>query len=50
MVQDEDKEEEDGDGKGTAKMVWVLALFVDATENDWKLQGTSIITSSQPFS
>jgi len=37
----EEEEEEDGEqGKGTAKKAWVMALFVDAEQKEWRFQRT----------
>jgi structural maintenance of chromosome 1 len=48
MAQDGDEEEEEADGEGTAKKAWVLAVFVDATENEWKFQRTCVVTLRNP--
>lgn len=42
MDQDEEEEEEegDGDGEGTAKKAWVLAVFQDGTNKEWRFQRT----------
>jgi len=33
-------EDEEGEGEGTAKKAWVLAVYVDAQEKEWKFQRT----------
>ena len=38
---EENGEEEDGElGEGTAKKAWVMALFVDAEQKEWRFQRT----------
>ncbi len=37
---EEDEEGEEQDGEGTAKKAWVLAVFIDASEKQWKFQRT----------
>ena len=37
----EEEDEEDGvQGEGTAKKAWVMALFVDAEQKEWRFQRT----------
>lgn len=43
MVQDEDEEQDEQDGEGTAKKAWVLAVFIDSTEKEWKFQRTCVV-------
>ncbi|KAF8802737.1 condensin complex subunit SMC1 [Phlegmacium glaucopus] len=39
--EEEEEEEEDGEqGEGTAKKAWVMALFVDAEQKEWRFQRT----------
>ena len=35
-----EQEEEEGEGEGTAKKAWVMALFVDAEQKEWRFQRT----------
>jgi structural maintenance of chromosome 1 len=40
-VEENGEEEEDGEqGEGTAKKAWVMALFVDAEQKEWRFQRT----------
>ncbi len=36
----EEEEEEEGEGEGTAKKAWVMAVYTDAEEKEWKFQRT----------
>lgn len=36
----QDEEEEGEEGEGTAKKAWVLAVYMDADEKEWKFQRT----------
>ena len=41
--EDEDENEEqqeEGEGEGTAKKAWVLAVYVDAEDTEWRFQRT----------
>ncbi len=38
VIQEEDLEE--GEGEGTAKKAWVLAVYQDADNKEWKFQRT----------
>jgi structural maintenance of chromosome 1 len=41
-AQEEEEEEEDevAEGEGTAKKAWVLAVYLDADDKEWKFQRT----------
>ncbi|EKM82180.1 hypothetical protein AGABI1DRAFT_36117 [Agaricus bisporus var. burnettii JB137-S8] len=49
MVQDEDEEQDEQDGEGTAKKAWVLAVFIDSTEKEWKFQRTISTTGASEY-
>lgn len=43
----EEEDEDDGvQGEGTAKKAWVMALFVDAEQKEWRFQRTYVIANS----
>ena len=47
-AQEEEEEEEEGEeGEGTAKKAWVLAVYVDAEDKEWRFRRTSVLSS--PF-
>ena len=40
-IEENEEEEDDGElGEGTAKKAWVMALFVDAEQKEWRFQRT----------
>ena len=46
-AQEEEEEEEGEEGEGTAKKAWVLAVYVDAEDKEWRFRRTSVLSS--PF-
>ncbi|KAL0571911.1 Structural maintenance of chromosomes protein 1 [Marasmius crinis-equi] len=48
MAVDEDEEEEGG-GEGTAKKAWVLAVYLDADEKEWRFQRTISTTGASEY-
>jgi structural maintenance of chromosome 1 len=43
----QEEEEEGEEGEGTAKKAWVLAVYVDAEDKEWRFRRTSVLSS--PF-
>ena len=39
-IEENEEEEDDEQGEGTAKKAWVMALFVDAEQKEWRFQRT----------
>ncbi|KAK2462607.1 hypothetical protein APHAL10511_005340 [Amanita phalloides] len=48
MNEVEDMDEE-GDGEGTAKKAWVLAVYVDSEDKEWKFQRTISTTGASEY-
>ena len=51
-IEENEEDEEDGQqGEGTAKKAWVMALFVDAEQKEWRFQRTYVgSNSTRPLS
>ncbi|KAL4266841.1 SMC family protein [Pleurotus pulmonarius] len=45
----EEEEEEEGEGEGTAKKAWVMAVYTDAEEKEWKFQRTISTTGASEY-
>ncbi|KAG7094864.1 hypothetical protein E1B28_005672 [Marasmius oreades] len=44
-----DEDEEEGDGEGTAKKAWVLAVYCDADDREWRFQRTISTTGASEY-
>lgn len=40
VEENEVEQDDDGQGEGTAKKAWVMALYVDAEQKEWRFQRT----------
>ncbi|KAG5644198.1 hypothetical protein DXG03_008861 [Asterophora parasitica] len=45
----EHEQEEEGEGEGTAKKAWVLAVYQDAEDKEWKFQRTISTTGASEY-